>query len=86
MKTPTLKEDVVNKAAELASKELQEIRKKNVPKTVTGLENDINELKGDLSNLYQYIIVLFPYIMLFRVSLLLQSRVYSSNPKCVSSY
>ena len=30
---------------------------KNVPKTATGFENDVNSLKGDPSNLYQYLLV-----------------------------
>jgi hypothetical protein len=54
-KTKTLDKETVNKAAEMATQEANEIALNSIPKTSAGFEKDFNQLKKDSYNVYQYL-------------------------------
>jgi hypothetical protein len=54
-KTKTLDQSTVDKAAEIATQEANDLALKNVPKTSAGFEKDFNQLKKDSEKVYQYI-------------------------------
>ena len=53
--TKTLNKDTVDKAAEIATQSANEQALASIPKTSAGLEKDINQLKKDSANVYQYL-------------------------------
>lgn len=54
-KTKNLNQEVIDKAAGIASQQTNSTIVKSVPKTAAGFESDYNSLKKDLPSFYQYI-------------------------------